>query len=69
MMFIGLGLSGVIPVVHGMTIYGYGGLEDRMSVSWVISQGALYIFGAVLYAVCIVSVVFELRPLSFSAVY
>lgn len=52
MMFIGLGLSGVVPVFHGISIYGYEGMEDRMSVSFVILQGALYIFGAVLYAVC-----------------
>lgn len=50
-MFIGLGLSGVIPVIHGTSIYGYAGLEERMSVSWIIAQGAMYIFGAVLYAV------------------
>lgn len=50
LMFISLGLSGIVPVVHGISIYGYSGLEDRMSVSWVIFQGALYIFGAVLYA-------------------
>ncbi|KND89447.1 ADIPOR-like receptor IZH2 [Tolypocladium ophioglossoides CBS 100239] len=50
-MFIGLGLSGVIPVIHGVTIYGCQALEDRMGVSWVIAQGAMYIFGAVLYAV------------------
>lgn len=51
MMFIGLGLSGVVPVVHGIRIYGYQGLEERASVSFVVLQGALYIFGAVLYAV------------------
>lgn len=50
-MFIGLGLSGVIPVIHGTSIYGYAGLEERMSISWIIAQGAMYIFGAVLYAV------------------
>lgn len=50
-MFIGLGLSGVVPVIHGVSIYGYSGLEDRMSISWVIAQGTMYIFGAVLYAV------------------
>ncbi|RGP70871.1 pho36-regulatory role in lipid and phosphate metabolism [Fusarium longipes] len=51
MMFIGLGLSGVVPVIHGAFIYGFKGLEDRMSLSWVILHGAMYIFGAVLYAV------------------
>ncbi|EFY91687.1 hypothetical protein J3458_004915 [Metarhizium acridum] len=50
-MFVGLGLSGVVPVIHGMSVYGYAGLEERMSISWVIAQGAMYIFGAVLYAV------------------
>ncbi|KAG6116896.1 hypothetical protein E4U14_008270 [Claviceps sp. LM454 group G7] len=49
-MFIGLGLSGVVPVIHGVTIYGYSGLEHRMSISLVIAQGAMYIIGAVLYA-------------------
>ncbi|KAF5677028.1 PHO87-like protein [Fusarium heterosporum] len=51
MMFIGLGVSGVVPVIHGACIYGFQGLEERMSLSWVILHGAMYIFGAVLYAV------------------
>ncbi|KAK3943284.1 hemolysin-III related-domain-containing protein [Diplogelasinospora grovesii] len=50
LMFVGLGLSGVVPVLHGLTIYGYGTLNDRMGLSWVILQGGLYIFGAFLYA-------------------
>ena len=50
-MFIGLGLSGCIPVIHGITIYGYSGLELRMSVTLVILQGAMYILGAMVYAV------------------
>lgn len=50
-MFIGLGLSGFIPVIHGITIYGYMGLEDRSSVTFVIIQGGMYIFGALFYAV------------------
>jgi adiponectin receptor len=49
-MFIALGLSGIMPVVHGITIYGYSGLEDRMSISLVILLGSVYIFGAVIYA-------------------
>ncbi|KAH6871674.1 mPR-like GPCR protein [Thelonectria olida] len=48
--FIGLGLSGLIPIIHGVAIYGYKGLEDRISVTWIIIHGAMYIFGAVLYA-------------------
>jgi adiponectin receptor len=50
-MFIGLGVSGVVPVIHGTCIYGLQGLEERMSLSWVVLHGAMYIFGAVLYAV------------------
>ncbi|KAI9899712.1 hypothetical protein N3K66_006173 [Trichothecium roseum] len=48
--FVALGLSGVVPVVHGVRLHGYAVLDRRMSVSLVILHGALYIFGAVLYA-------------------
>ncbi|KAI1866571.1 hypothetical protein JX265_007872 [Neoarthrinium moseri] len=51
MMFVGLGVSGVLPVCHGITIYGYHDLEARMGLNWVLFQGFLYIFGAFLYAV------------------
>ncbi|KAL2177092.1 hemolysin-III related-domain-containing protein [Thermothelomyces heterothallicus CBS 202.75] len=51
LMFVGLGLSGVVPVLHGLTFYGYRELDQRMGLSWVILQGGLYIFGAFLYAV------------------
>lgn len=47
-MFVGLILSGVVPVVHGLAIYGRQVLEDRMSLSWVAAHGAMYILGAVL---------------------
>lgn len=50
-MFISLGLSGVIPVVHGIWTDGFQALQDRMSVGLVMLHGAMYIFGAVLYAV------------------
>ncbi|KAL7908515.1 mPR-like GPCR protein [Trichoderma velutinum] len=49
MMFASLGLSGFIPVIHGVTIYGYKGLEDRISVTWIIVHGAMYLFGVALY--------------------
>lgn len=53
MMFVGLGLSGVVPIIQGAFIYGIQGLEDRMSLSWTALHGAMYIFGAFLYAVCL----------------
>jgi adiponectin receptor len=50
-MFVGLGVSGVIPVLHGLTREGYAAIDARMGLSWVLLQGFLYIFGAFLYAV------------------
>ncbi|OTB08716.1 hypothetical protein M426DRAFT_51747 [Hypoxylon sp. CI-4A] len=47
-MFVGLGASGVVPVCHGLSIYGYQALEERMGLNWVLFQGFLYIFGAFL---------------------
>jgi adiponectin receptor len=50
-MFVGLGLSGVVPILHGLSIYGFQQMDKQMGLSWVMLQGALYIFGAFLYAV------------------
>lgn len=50
-MFVGLGVSGVVPVCHGLSIYGYQSLNERMGLGWILLEGALYIFGAFLYAV------------------
>lgn len=50
-MFISLGLSGVVPVIHGLSRDGFQKLNEQMSVALVATQGAMYIFGAVLYAV------------------
>ncbi|KAI2614437.1 HlyIII-domain-containing protein [Hypoxylon fragiforme] len=50
-MFVGLGVSGIVPVCHGLSIYGYEILEQRMGLNWVLFQGFLYILGAFLYAV------------------
>ncbi|KAK3318005.1 hemolysin-III related-domain-containing protein [Apodospora peruviana] len=50
LMFVGLGVSGVGPILHGITIYGYSALNERMGLNWVILQGTMYIFGAFLYA-------------------
>ncbi|KAH7231808.1 hemolysin-III related-domain-containing protein [Fusarium redolens] len=49
MMFAAAGLSGFIPIIHGVTIYGYKGLDDRVSVTCIVIHGAMYLFGAVLY--------------------
>ena len=49
-MFIGLGVSGVLPVLHGLTIYTYKEMNERMGLNWMLLQGVLYIVGAGLYA-------------------
>lgn len=50
-MFVLMGLSAVVPVIHGLRLYGYKQMESQMGLSWVVSQGALYILGAAIYAV------------------
>ena len=55
MMFVGLGASGVLPICHALSIYGYQALDQQMGLSWVLLQGFLYIAGAVLYAVSLLA--------------
>ncbi len=50
-MFVSLGLSGVVPVIHGVMLDGYQRVNERMGLGWILLQGAMYIFGAFLYAV------------------
>ncbi|SMY20961.1 unnamed protein product [Zymoseptoria tritici ST99CH_1A5] len=50
LMFVLMGLSAVIPVVHGVSKYGYAQMEQRMGLSYAIGQGVLYIVGAAIYA-------------------
>ena len=52
LMFVGLGVSGVVPILHSLlAYYSFAELNARMGLGWVILQGGLYIFGAFLYAV------------------
>jgi adiponectin receptor len=52
LMFVGLGTSGVVPIVHVLvTDYSYSQLNELMGLNWVILQGGLYILGAFIYAV------------------
>ncbi|KAF2871853.1 hemolysin-III related-domain-containing protein [Massariosphaeria phaeospora] len=50
LMFVLMGLSGVVPVVHGVKLYGLEQMQKTIALNWVVSQGALYILGAVIYA-------------------
>ena len=49
-LFVGMGLSSVLPVLHGVWIYGGRGMDERMGVRWLIIEGLLYIAGAGIYA-------------------
>ena len=49
-MFVAMGLSAVIPVIHGLRLYGIEGMEDRIGLRWLVAQGITYILGASIYA-------------------
>src|SRR5687767_14932235 len=49
-MFVALGGSSVIPVFHGIFLYSYAALDERMGLSWIILEGVLYVTGAGIYA-------------------
>lgn len=65
-MYVAMGLSAVVPVIHGIKIYGIKQLELQMGLSYVVSQGVLYIMGAGLYAVSYAQDIgqYILRPLT-----
>lgn len=50
-MFVSMGLSGVVPVLHGIQLYGASQMRKQMGLSWLILQGVLYVLGAGIYAV------------------
>lgn len=49
-MFVAMGMSAVIPVIHGLRIYGLDGMEERIGLRWLAAQGLTYVAGATLYA-------------------
>jgi adiponectin receptor len=50
-MFVAMGLSALVPVIHGVKTFGVAQLERQMGLSWLVTQGVLYILGAGIYAV------------------
>jgi adiponectin receptor len=51
-MFVSLGLSAVIPVIHGIRLYGLAIVNTRIAfVPWLLMEGLMYILGASVYAV------------------
>lgn len=49
-MFVAMGLSAVFPVFHALRLYGLAQTQKQIGLYWMLLQGALYIFGAGLYA-------------------
>ena len=49
-MFAAMGLSAVVPVLHGVLLYGAPAMRNTMGLAWLLLQGALYLLGAGLYA-------------------
>ena len=49
-MFVGMGLSAVFPVIHGLQLYGIDQMRRQIGLGWLLLQGFLYILGAGIYA-------------------
>ena len=47
-----MGLSAVVPVIHGLKLYGLERMIDLIGLPWLSLQGILYLAGAAIYAVC-----------------
>lgn len=50
-MFVAMGLSAIFPVLHGIEMFGAAQMERQIGLSWLVTQGLLYILGAGIYAV------------------
>lgn len=46
--FIGLGLSAVVPVTHLLVSHGVSKLFSEMGFGWLLASGGLYITGALI---------------------
>lgn len=49
-LFVALGASAVFPVTHALLLYSFEYLRNTMGLSWLLTQGACYITGALIYA-------------------
>jgi len=49
-MFVAMGLSAVVPVFHGLQLYGVEKMTQLIGLPWLLVQGLLYLIGAGLYA-------------------
>lgn len=49
-MFVGMGLSAIFPVLHGLSLFGVARMRQQIGLVWLLLQGFLYILGASIYA-------------------
>ncbi|KAK3049326.1 hypothetical protein LTS18_012790, partial [Coniosporium uncinatum] len=45
-MFVAMGLSAVVPVFHGLSLYGVDKMTQLIGLPWLVAQGLLYLIGA-----------------------
>ena len=48
--FVAMGLSAFIPIVHGVRVYGLEHFSRAIALFWLLLQGVLYSLGAAIYA-------------------
>ena len=48
--FVGLGLSGLLPIIHSLYLTGLYVAYDKLSLGWLLALAASYIAGATIYA-------------------
>lgn len=46
-----LGLTAVAPVTNGLWLYGFDQMCKQIGLPWLVTQGLLYLLGALIYAV------------------
>ena len=51
LMFVAVGLSGVLPMSHAVRLFGVGQAHRQMGWSWFVLEAVCYISGAAVYAV------------------
>ena len=49
-MFVSLGMSSAIPIVHGYLLYGIDNMSRQIGLRWFLFGGSLNILGAIIYA-------------------
>jgi adiponectin receptor len=51
--FVGTGLSGLAPLIHGIKIFGFSQMEKQSGIAYYLGEGLLLILGALFYTVSI----------------